>query len=234
MPTIAEMHAKAGNPDLSSWQLVDTLKLAEVAMLCAGIDPADYSWWEMPKPYQHPCAKDAAIVLRALTESVKNGSLPVTAAYVYSETSEPYPIVDDDISATTDIAPLTTISRRAMINWIEKKGLNRRISLAPVSQQIQAMAVKMEVRQIEAPKYTTPALELMDEHVVRHWVNYDQDEPDTAPDKKDTVAWLREKAKERGISQNIADAIDKVTRHPEAQAGNRAKRVTTRNQDDGA
>jgi len=76
--------------------------------------------------------------------------------------------------------------------------------------------------------YTTTALGLLGRHVERFWVNYDPEEPDTAPDKDATLAWVRVEAKKAGLSQNIADAIDLLTRHENAKAGNRVKRVTTR------
>lgn len=230
MPTIMEMHAKAGHPNLDTWRLVENLKLAEVAMLCAGIDPIDYNWWDMPSPKQHPCAKDAIIILRALTESVKNGSLPVNSAYANID-GETHHINDDEISEFSDIAPNTTISRRAMMNWLEKKGLTKNIK--PTSARIvKNIPAQSPQERLAPPKYSTPALSLLEMHVDKHWINYDPTEPDTAPDKDQTQTWLRDKAKADGLSQNIADAIDLVTRHPNAKAGNRVKRVTTRKGND--
>ena len=67
--------------------------------------------------------------------------------------------------------------------------------------------------------YETKHLRIMADAIQRFWVNYDPEEPDTAPTNEDVTKWLKAK----GVTNNIASRIATIIRADDLPVGVRRR-----------
>ena len=73
--------------------------------------------------------------------------------------------------------------------------------------------------------YETKLLGVLAEAVHRWWSDYDPDQPETAPRKREVSAWIEERLKKLGVSnpRTVAAYMTRIIRHDSAPAGRRRK-----------
>lgn len=227
-------------PDTSEWKNIPIWTLDEAALLWGAIDPFELSpptiktakiAYERGEIHRAQWRK-AALALRAFTEAVCAGDVSFVDAW---EEHEDYNSGPYDVHVMPGSLPnvnfiltgKTRIRQAALIKWAQQTGMiairselrKLQVALPPAVTVLPPPVVEKPL--LAVPNYTTPALDLMNEHIHQHWVDFDPSKPETATPKKETQEWLRMNAKYRGLSQNEADAIDLITRPPSAKLGRR-------------
>lgn len=233
MGKLAELQAKAGNPDLSHWIDINFFSIAEAAMLTAGIDPntIEHNWGWKDAAIKKPNGAHAVMIARAIREAICIGTIQTVLVIISDETGYESVIKPEnlDIASADSICEIKTkISRKMLLDWYRFNGYvdtqSRQKKTAP---QIPP-AETANPKPLSLPKYTTPELTILNEIVAEHWEGFDPDDDKfRAPKQEVVVNSIKYKFIERGHpnpSQTMMEYMDRIVRHSAAKVGGNKKR----------
>ncbi|MCN8833197.1 hypothetical protein MLS67_21045 [Escherichia coli] len=216
-------------PDLSHWKTVQEFSITQAALLLAGIDPYDYAnGLEGVRSTRHERWKMAWGISEGIISAIRRGVLtPVQCLSVrwigdeWNGCEEFYEIKPTD--RKNDISKdKTIITRDSLFMWVEnervdfvrKPSPDKIISFSceTISDQnvIDIVPEKNNDGVLLLPKYEhqSEGLEFVQDAIKELWSTYDEDNPQTAPTKKEVIDYLTE----RGAGKNMAEAVNLILR----------------------
>ncbi len=235
MGKLACLHDRAGNPDLSHWNDTNTFTVDEAAMLTAGIDPLGTKGhhWETAIS-GHINEKHALMICRAMRESICSGQMVAASVFVYRGQFHDY----IESVSQNNLDPLewksispeeTIIARKPLLDWYKRHGYIN----SPNQRKAPAQSLQQETppppasKLMVLPRYTTPAIEVINEIVIEHWEGFDPQNPDAvAPKQEIIVEEIKYKLAEHGYpnpSHTMAEYMERIARHPLAKFGGNNK-----------
>lgn len=218
-------------PDLSHWKTVQEFSITQAALLLSGIDPYDYPTLEYVRNKNHKRWKRAWGLANGIVTAIRRGLLSpvecITAIEDYDNfgnlvgvsymtiqpTDRTYEICEDK----------TVITRSSLHEWVRKERVDFvRGSTEKRVKYVSGWNVDASQTVINAtpePVNNTPPLLLQYEHkseglefvhdaIKELWSTYDEDNPQTAPTKKEVIDYLIK----RGAGHNMADAVNLILR----------------------
>jgi hypothetical protein len=244
MATLRELHAKAGNPDLSHWKAREAYSIEDAALLTAGIDPFLYlgsSNYALQKELLDNKPTNwqwALMITKGISESICIGSTNCHHVRIIREDNsyncwtETVKQIDLTLldSAHIDTAE-TKITKNEHLKWMRANGFLSKPSreIGTTVRTVKADSTKeaplsnTEPLLLPPPKYSTPAIDCMNEVIDHFWIDYDPDGSSPPPKQTVITAWLAENGHKWGVtSNNMIAAIDIIARHPSAKT--RAKK----------
>ncbi len=181
--------------DLSTYDLLDTFTLHDVAYLLCGYEPLAPGLIPNDDPHEVIRHK-ASTVADQLVNDAKTGKLVANKR---------------DIGEAWYLAgaPEWIVTRQALQAWATAKGIKpaflfpKDVTLTPSG--IQRM-------------HSTEYLEIMEEAIQKFWEKHDPNRP---PKKDEVTSWLEK----RKVSKTIARSMDTIIRTPEARKGGNKPRT---------
>ncbi|OMQ22189.1 hypothetical protein [Serratia oryzae] len=219
-------------PDLSHWRTVQEFSISQAALLLAGIDPYDYdNGLDDVKNNRHIRWKMAWGFSEGIVSAIRRGVLtPVQCFairwvendnwngywenYEIKPTDRKHEISKDKTIITRDSLYLWVESER--VDFVRKPAPEKITKVHPgwdVSSSSTVVNVMPESVNNNAPlllkyEHQSEGLEFVQDAIKELWSTYDEDEPQTAPTKKEVIDYLTE----RGAGKNMAEAVNLVLR----------------------
>ncbi|CAH3455931.1 hypothetical protein [Enterobacter roggenkampii] len=241
MPIIEDL------PDLSHWKTVQEFSISQAAMLLAGIDPYDFeNGLDEVKTRRHERWKMAWGISEGIISAIRRGVLtPVQCFAVrwvehdqWNGYWEYYEIKPTD--RKNEISKdKTLITRDSLFVWVENERVDFVRKPVPVKietttsgweSNLPSVVIDSEHCEVKEsllllPKYehNCEGLEFVEEAIKQFWSTYDETDPSTAPTKMEVTDYL----KNRGASNNLAEAVDLVLRPFSVRKVGRRKSIKT-------
>ncbi len=213
-------------PDLSHWKTVQEFSITQAALLLSGIDPYDYPTLEYVRNKNHERWKRAWGLANGIVTAIRRGLLSPVECITEIENYDNFGNIVG-VSYTT-IHPTdrtyeickdkTVITRSSLHEWVRKE----RVDFVRGVKYVSGWSVDASqtvINAIPEPVNNTSPLLLPYEHkseglefvqdaIKELWSTYDEDNPQTAPTKKEVIDYLTE----RGAGRNMADAVNLILR----------------------
>ena len=227
MTTLADLHIKAGNPDLSHWRIRKIYNVLEAALLTCAIEPLEYDGLcavkvkerlrsKMPINWQHAYLMIEALLVGICTQEIKSPKILSESDCRGEYQPEQINISIDDLNDI--IAQATLITRIELYKWLEKQGylepskiLNKQIASDTTYIDRQATILSIE-------GYSTPAIKCIEAVIKEFWRDFEPQGNQPPPKQDIVIQWITEHHPEITAAQ-IRAAIDKICRHPSAKTG---------------
>ena len=207
-------------PDLTHWKHVKEFSLNEAALLLAGVDPLDFDMSAIERKTT-PRWKLAIGMLRAITSSIRLGSLAVQVAITTDYNGNPFECSPTSYEHVLD-NNFTMVTRAALIGWVQREKIDY---VRPTQKKINPSSlhtVKDEKpKQLLNTYHRSRGIDLIEIVDKQFYSSYDPEDKDTAPRKEEVVNYLNLK---HGASKNLASAVDVVMRPDEAKAKGRPRK----------
>jgi len=229
VPTLKDLQAIAGFPNLNHWSIHSVYSVFEAALLTAGVDPLRF---EVMPEYERADAiyKEAgeswiwaASILKAMKQSICIGELRVETCWTSPQHMNDYPSYVHQDELTIDMVDAicihkTMIARWSLKKWYKDKGFLISVDTSKNIPAKTAAVVMPEKPALAAPQYQTPAMECLQEVCREFWHAYDPMGKQPAPKQEVIKRWLKENGGAWGVtSDRMAAAIDLIARHPTAR-----------------
>lgn len=219
-------------PDLSHWKTVQEFSITQAALLLSGIDPYDYDngLYDVKKLH-HERWKKAWGISEGIVSAIRRGVLtPVICVTEFVDTDnfgnvfkveyQRIPPTDRTFEICKD---KTIITRDSLFAWVK----NERVDFvrSPTPKKVKYVpgwnsnGYQTVINAIPEPVNNTSPLLLQYEHkseglefvqdaIKELWSTYDEDNPQTAPTKKEVIDYLTK----RGAGKNMAEAVNLILR----------------------
>ncbi|EHL8229105.1 hypothetical protein KE423_002991 [Salmonella enterica] len=213
-------------PDLSHWKTAQEFSITEAALLLSGIDPYDYPTLEYVRNKNHERWKKAWGLANGIVTAIRRGLLSPVECITEIENYDNFGNVVG-VSYTT-IHPTdrtyeickdkTVITRISLHEWVRKE----RVDFVRRVKYVSGWSVDAPQTVINATpepvnntsplllpyEHKSEGLEFVQDAIKELWSTYDEDNPQTAPTKKEVIDYLTE----RGAGYNMADAVNLILR----------------------
>lgn len=221
-------------PNVFHWKAVSEFTLEQAALLLAGIDPFDFEQGlESAKITNHPRWKLAYGYALAIETAIRRGILtPVVCnTYFYDEYNSNWIVqkIEPSDRSHNISCEHTVITRNSLNQWVSNENI---ILVLPTSaRKIDPPIIKKDnscndqsiIKMLSPHIHHSEGLDLTQEIIDQFWVTYDEENKQTAPTKDEIITYLTSK----GVSKNLAEAVDMVLRPFELRkVGRRKKGVT--------
>lgn len=218
-------------PCLSHWDTINELSIAQAALLLAGIDPYDYMDGDDDgglgniKRCGHERWKMAWGFSDGIVSAIRNKHLkPIQCAIKEWVTWDggywSSCIVDDFGSFENTVCKRTTlINRESLLTWVTEAGIDcvyspprQDIDLPLPEHLFSPSSISIDgaecVTSHKQQDHKSEGLDFLEAAKIEFWSTYDEDEPCTAPLKKEVIDYLVG----IGATKNMAEAIDLILR----------------------
>lgn len=220
-------------PNVFHWKSVQEFTIEQAALLLAGIDPFDFSeGLEKVKKINHPRWKYAFGYALSLETAIRRGVL--SPVICFSHYFDDYN--NDWVTRKIDFNDrdyqisykLTIITRNSLNQWVLNEGVSLVLPISakkivpPIMSDTDIIANHQNsVKELpNHMKHYSEGLELTQEIIDQFWSTYDQENKQTAPTKDEIINYLIDK----GVSKNLAEAVDMVLRPFELRKVGRRKK----------
>ncbi|EKH2730788.1 hypothetical protein O7C87_003403 [Salmonella enterica] len=213
-------------PDLSHWKTAQEFSITQAALLLSGIDPYDYPTLEYVRNKNHERWKRAWGLANGIVTAIRRGLLSPVECITEIENYDNFGNVVG-VSYTT-IHPTdrtyeickekTVITRSSLHEWVRKERVDfvRRVKCVSgwsVDAPQTVINTTPEPVNNTSPlllpyEHKSEGLEFVQDAIKELWSTYDEDNPQTAPTKKEVIDYLTE----RGAGYNMADAVNLILR----------------------
>lgn len=235
-------------PDISHWKTVQEFTIEQAALLLAGIDPLDCKeglitaqnsnlnrWklaWGFSEGLVSAIRRGVLTPVVCMSETLKWNDWD-KESYIEYENMKP-------TDRNSEISKRKTIiTRDSLFVWVEDERVD--FVRNPAPQKIKKDITPSNFEAIESvvevlpnssnkgmqllPKYEhqSEGLEFVQDAIKELWSTYDEDNPQTAPTKKEVIDYLTE----RGAGKNMAEAVNLVLRPASLQGIGRRLRKST-------
>lgn len=214
-------------PDLSACSAISTFTIDEISLLWASLDFLDYPDG-LPLPAtQSNQVRYAHIARKAVCSAIAGGELTFVAGWEWRVDGygNEYPIkieFPDLPDMSTIDTRKTTVSLRPFIQWAKKinfpaykqKLITKKKDILDLDPRFANTPVLKSPHQtgtsvLMLPSYTTPALELLKEHVTENLAGLPEDQQPTPAEQKE---WLKNQGERKGLGRREYEAIYTVAR----------------------
>ena len=207
-------------PDLTHWKHVKEFSLNEAALLLAGIDPLDFDMRAIERKGT-PRWKLAIGMLRAITSSIRQGSLAVQVAITTDYNGNAFECSPTSYEHALD-NNFTMVTRAALLGWIEREKIDY---VRPTPKKINPSSLQPvkdeKPRQLLNTNHRSRGIDLIEIVDKQFYSSYDPENKDTAPRKDEVIKYLNQK---HGASKNLASAVDVVMRPDEVKSKGRPRK----------
>ncbi|EKN5918690.1 TPA: hypothetical protein ACPZLS_001161 [Yersinia enterocolitica] len=219
-------------PDLTHWKTVQEFSVAQAALLLAGIDPYDYEGGlDDVRKRRHVRWKLAWGISEGIVSAIRRGVLtPVQCLAVrwvehdeWNGYQEHYDVKPTDRKHELS-KDKTLITRDSLFVWVENENVDfvrkptppkftaplPNWSANPSHTVIDMEPIHSNEEPLLLPNYEhkSEGLVFVEEAIKQFWSTYDEDDLSTAPTKPEIIEYLKGK----GVSANLAEAVDLVLR----------------------
>ncbi|OTQ81121.1 MULTISPECIES: hypothetical protein [Gilliamella] len=216
-------------PNVMHWKAVQEFTIEQASLLLAGLDPFDFKeGLDSVKQINHSRWKLAHGYALSLETSIRRGILTpiICAKYVYNEFLDEMNATKIDPNDRTETMSYrhTIITRSSLNQWVTNENVilvlpyRAKKNPPPIIQEI-----SIEDNNIKKlpnnTQHSSEGLELTQEIIEQFWSTYDTENKQTAPTKKEVIDYLIGK----GVSKNLAEAVDIVLRPFELRKVGRRK-----------
>lgn len=210
-------------PNVSHWKAVQEFTIEQAALLLAGLDPFDFgnqsnTGLDMVKKLNHPRWKLAHGYALSLETAIRRGTLSpvICVGCFYNDYNQEWEVKKIDPNDRTQKMSYehTIITRNSLNQWVTSENVSLVLPISakkivyPIIKKNSVTNDSMAIKTLPNYTHRSEGLELTQEIIEQFWATYDEENKQTAPTKKEITKYLIDK----GISKNLAEAVDLVLR----------------------